>query len=313
MIARETIDALLASVDFVELVERSIALKKAGAIYKGLCPFHSERTASFTVFAAQRSAHCFGCGWNGNAISWVMDRNGLTFPEAVESLAQGAAFDLGAEFGPQDDSRQKREAAKLLKRQEQARIEAQTILSECDRQKHPYLLRKGFPTTLGLVHVESGDLIIPMRDCEHYDTINTLQRIDGEGNKKFLYGGKAKGSVFKLGSRGPSWLCEGAATSYSVLAAANELRLQTVVVACFSADNLRHVAERMKGPKFVFADNDLSGVGEQAAIATGLPWCMPPRHPGMKKADANDLMLSGGIRAVADLMRHAQDKAAGYE
>ena len=68
------------------VVGRVVTLKKAGREWVGLCPFHNEATPSFTVNDAKRFAHCFGCGWHGDAIGFVMQRQGLAFREAVELL-----------------------------------------------------------------------------------------------------------------------------------------------------------------------------------------------------------------------------------
>lgn len=186
------------------------------------------------------------------------------------------------------------------KRHLAARKQAATLLAECERAKHPYLGRKGFPEALGLVH-PCGDLLIPMRDCQHYDVINSVQRIDQDGNKKFLHGGKAKGSVFRLGSRGPTWLVEGYATGLSVQMAIADLRQTARVLVCFSASNLTYAARFVKSPAFVFADCDESGAGLKAAESTRFPWCMGPA--GM---DANDVHREHGLRRVVMLMIEAQ-------
>jgi DNA primase len=81
------IQDLLARVDIVEVVERYVQLKKAGANYQACCPFHSEKTPSFTVSPAKQFYHCFGCGAHGSAIGFVMQYAGLGFIEAVEDLA----------------------------------------------------------------------------------------------------------------------------------------------------------------------------------------------------------------------------------
>ena len=74
--------------DIVELIGSSVQLKRAGgSSYKGLCPFHQEKTPSFHVDGARQSYHCFGCGKGGNVFRFFMDRDGLTFPEAVRMLA----------------------------------------------------------------------------------------------------------------------------------------------------------------------------------------------------------------------------------
>jgi len=88
VIAQGFIQDLLARVDIVEVVARSVALKKAGQNYLGLCPFHGEKTPSFTVSPTKQFFHCFGCAAHGSAIGFLMDHRGLGYIEAVEELAQ---------------------------------------------------------------------------------------------------------------------------------------------------------------------------------------------------------------------------------
>jgi DNA primase len=86
-IPQSFIQELLARVDVVEVVGRYVQLKKGGANFMGLCPFHGEKTPSFTVSPAKQFYHCFGCGKNGNAIGFLMDYAGMNFVEAVKDLA----------------------------------------------------------------------------------------------------------------------------------------------------------------------------------------------------------------------------------
>jgi DNA primase len=83
---------LLARVDIVEVVGRSVELKRGGASHKGLCPFHSEKSPSFTVSASRQTYHCFGCGAHGNAIGFLMEHHGMGFIDAVRDLAQQAGL-----------------------------------------------------------------------------------------------------------------------------------------------------------------------------------------------------------------------------
>ena len=82
------IQDLLQRVDVVDVVGRYVQLKKAGANYSGLCPFHSEKSPSFSVSPSKQFYHCFGCGKNGDAIRFLMEHNGMSFIEAVQELAQ---------------------------------------------------------------------------------------------------------------------------------------------------------------------------------------------------------------------------------
>ncbi len=88
MIPQNFIQDLLARTDIVEVVGRYVQLKKAGQNYSGLCPFHGEKTPSFTVSPSKQFFHCFGCGAHGSAIGFLMDHRGLPYVEAIKELAQ---------------------------------------------------------------------------------------------------------------------------------------------------------------------------------------------------------------------------------
>ena len=81
------IQELLGRADVVEIVGRYVQLKKTGANFSGLCPFHTEKSPSFTVSPTKQFYHCFGCGKSGNAIGFLIDYAGMNFPEAVKDLA----------------------------------------------------------------------------------------------------------------------------------------------------------------------------------------------------------------------------------
>ena len=87
MISQSFIQDLLNRVDIVDVIERDVPLKKAGANYTACCPFHSEKTPSFTVTPTKQFYHCFGCGAHGSAIGFMMEYGGLNFVEAVKDLA----------------------------------------------------------------------------------------------------------------------------------------------------------------------------------------------------------------------------------
>lgn len=100
------IQELLDRTDVVEVVGRYVTLKKGGANYMGLCPFHGEKSPSFSVSPTKQFFHCFGCGKNGNAIGFLMDHAGMNFVEAVKDLAQNAGMQVPEEdVSPQDRER----------------------------------------------------------------------------------------------------------------------------------------------------------------------------------------------------------------
>ena len=94
MIPQDFIQTLLARVDIVEVIDRHVRLKKAGAHYKACCPFHNEKTPSFNVSPSRQFYHCFGCGAHGNAIGFVMEYAGLAYPDAIRELAQQAGLEV---------------------------------------------------------------------------------------------------------------------------------------------------------------------------------------------------------------------------
>jgi len=100
------IQELIARADVVDIVGRYVQLKKGGANFMGLCPFHGEKSPSFSVSPAKQFYHCFGCGKNGNAISFLMDHAGMSFVEAVHDLAQQYGMQVPEEdASPQDRAR----------------------------------------------------------------------------------------------------------------------------------------------------------------------------------------------------------------
>ena len=99
MIAQSFIQDLLHRVDIVDVIDRHVKLKKAGANFAACCPFHAEKSPSFTVSPAKQFYHCFGCGAHGTAISFLMEYSGLGFVEAVKDLAQSLGLAVPEERG----------------------------------------------------------------------------------------------------------------------------------------------------------------------------------------------------------------------
>ncbi|RBL87871.1 DNA primase [Streptomyces cavourensis] len=97
MIPESFIQELLARVDVVDIVGRYVQLRKGGANLLGLCPFHNEKSPSFTVSPTKQFYHCFGCGAHGSAITFLMEHTGASFPEAVRTLAASAGMTVPEE------------------------------------------------------------------------------------------------------------------------------------------------------------------------------------------------------------------------
>lgn len=94
MIPRDFIDTLLARVDIVDVIDRRVSLKKAGQNYQACCPFHNEKTPSFTVSPTKQFYHCFGCGAHGTALGFLMEYEHMSFPDAVAALAQDVGLPI---------------------------------------------------------------------------------------------------------------------------------------------------------------------------------------------------------------------------
>ena len=90
----EVIEEVVSRNDIVDVISGYIKLKKSGSSYVGLCPFHNEKSPSFSVSGTKQMYHCFGCGVGGNVITFVMEYENYTFPEAVKMLADMAGISL---------------------------------------------------------------------------------------------------------------------------------------------------------------------------------------------------------------------------
>lgn len=109
-IPRAFIDDLLVRTDIVELIDSRVPLKKAGKNYAACCPFHNEKSPSFTVSEEKQFYHCFGCGAHGNAISFLMEYDRMEFPEAIEELARMHGMEVPREdYGKQQSPQQRQQ------------------------------------------------------------------------------------------------------------------------------------------------------------------------------------------------------------
>ncbi|MEE9492720.1 MAG: DNA primase [Gammaproteobacteria bacterium] len=99
LIPQPFIDDLLNRVDIVDIIDSRVALKKAGQNFTACCPFHNEKTPSFTVSQSKQFYHCFGCGANGSAIGFLMEYEHLSFPESIEELASIVGLEVPRETG----------------------------------------------------------------------------------------------------------------------------------------------------------------------------------------------------------------------
>ncbi|MFZ4451997.1 DNA primase [Salibacterium aidingense] len=145
-IPEETISEIQQSLDIVDIVSEHIQLKKQGKHYLGLCPFHGEKTPSFSVSPEKQLYHCFGCGVGGNAITFVMEMENLVFVDAVKKLADKTGIsvpDVGysnAEHETVSVHQEKKEAHELA-----AKFYHHVLMNtEQGKQSYDYLLERGF-------------------------------------------------------------------------------------------------------------------------------------------------------------------------
>lgn len=141
-VSADPIADIKSRLDVADVVGLKVTLKKAGSTFKGLCPFHSEKSPSFVVFPDKGNYHCFGCGANGDIFSFVMKTENLEFPDALRELAARA----GVELKPQrvDDASGKRRG-ELLQLVEQAALFYQQALRRPDSEPaRAYLAKRGF-------------------------------------------------------------------------------------------------------------------------------------------------------------------------
>lgn len=109
-IPRDFIDSLLARADIVSVINQRVPLKKSGVTFKACCPFHQEKTPSFNVSPSKQFYHCFGCGAHGDAITFIMEYEGLSFVEAVESLATQLGIEVPRKKVTEKQQKQQRQA-----------------------------------------------------------------------------------------------------------------------------------------------------------------------------------------------------------
>ncbi len=104
MIPNDFIQTLLSRIDIVDVIDRYVPLKKAGANYQACCPFHGEKTPSFTVSPTKQFYHCFGCGAHGTAIGFLMEHGGKRFPTPSKSSRATPAWKYPASNVPANRS-----------------------------------------------------------------------------------------------------------------------------------------------------------------------------------------------------------------
>jgi DNA primase len=144
-IPSETIEQIAAANDIVEVIGSYFPVKRAGANFKALCPFHQEKTPSFMVSPSRQTFHCFGCGAGGSVFRFVMEYEHVDFPAAVRKLATRVGITIVEERGAADESRQYEARRKLLKLHAEAAewFHENLIKREIGESARKYLKQRG--------------------------------------------------------------------------------------------------------------------------------------------------------------------------
>lgn len=306
------IDAIKDQYPLADEVRRHLSLKPRGTTLVGLCPFHMERTPSFTVYPQEARFHCFGCDAHGDIFDFLYRQSGLDIRAAAERLTGGMLPVLSEARVAELKERQARFEAEQAERRKMAaeQMRLRWAAAEPNYAAHPYLVAKGISpngTRLDREHV-----LVPLFDVD--GALTSLQSIDPGGHKLFEAELPVAGSMFVIGSpitktRAPVLVCEGFATGASL----HEATDRTVVVT-FNAGNLPKVAERLIGahPNIrwqVAGDDDRhkpTNVGREAALAAArilrcdaLFPVFPEHHTG---TDFNDMAAQYGVQALREFI-----------
>ncbi len=150
LIPQTFIDDLLSRADIVDVVDKRVKLRKTGKNYSGLCPFHQEKSPSFSVEPDKQFYYCFGCGAGGNAIGFLMNFDNLDFPQAVEALAADLGLDVPREATSRTEQVRQSRAALMLAQLDQANRFYQAQLRQHDNRQAAvdYLKARGLSGTI---------------------------------------------------------------------------------------------------------------------------------------------------------------------
>lgn len=225
LIADETIEQIRQRVDIVELISSYLPLKRSGGNYQGLCPFHGEKTPSFNVNPARQIFHCFGCGVGGNALSFLMKMEGLSFPDAVRRLGSRVGIVVEEELPSEEQLQRREQVSRFLRIMETAALAYERVLFKEDAGSagRDYLKGRGYTSdTAKLFHLgfapEQSDFLckelesagIVMSDAEElglvrsgttrpgrYDLLRNrlIFPIQDERGRIIAFGGRALGDA----------------------------------------------------------------------------------------------------------------------
>ncbi len=178
MISQQTIDDIFTSLDIIEIIGAKVDLKKRGANYTGSCPFHNEKSASFTVSESKQMYKCFGCGEGGNAINFLMKKEGWSYPEALKQVAALYNIPVVETTSAEDALKPEQIAEKdaALKLMGEVKRMYHKLLMESDAPLQ-YMLDRGF-TRETLILEEIGYAPDSWRTVSDYVTMQEPRRWD---------------------------------------------------------------------------------------------------------------------------------------
>lgn len=306
------IEAIKDQYPLADAVRRHLVLKRRGQTIVGLCPFHMERTPSFTVYPQEERFHCFGCGTHGDIFDFLQHQEGLDIRAAAESLTGGTFPVMSATRVAELKSRQALFEAEQATRRDAAMRQARErwIAADPTYTSHRYLEAKGIKPNG--TRLDGAHILVPLHGPD--GKIQTLQTIDPAGHKLFCSDLPTAAGMFVIGQKitetaGPVLVCEGFATGSTL----HEATGHTVVVA-FSAGNLAKVAERLaathSGIHWIVAGDDDRGKaknpGREAATAAaynlGCRAVFPEFPAASPGTDFNDMAALSGMEAVRALL-----------
>ena len=190
MIPSDFIDELLAKVDIVDIIDEQVPLKKGGANYMACCPFHKEKSPSFSVSPSKQFYHCFGCGAHGSAIGFIMEYQGLSFTEAVQYLADRVGMTVPKVRGQNDNPEVRAEHKKKQQTLEETTASAASFYAQqlkFQKTAQDYLAGRGLSAEIiahyGLGYAPDGwqPLAQVFQPYPNTALINSGMVIDNEG------------------------------------------------------------------------------------------------------------------------------------
>jgi DNA primase len=193
MIPQQFIDDLLRRVDVVDVVGQHVQLKRAGANYSGLCPFHTEKSPSFTVSPSKQFYHCFGCGAHGTALGFLIEHLGLPFPQAVEDLARRVGLEVPRQANDIDPEQKKQETDRRTRLKSQLLEAAKFYQRRLKESPHAveYLKKRGLSGEIAakyhLGYSPEGwqPLQAVFGDYANKDLVDAGLVIEGEAGKRY--------------------------------------------------------------------------------------------------------------------------------